>query len=163
MQKSPLHKTKHFFALVIKLSIVIGCGYFMYTKLTQNDQFSFSNFNSKLLLNNVFNFKNCVILFLFTFSNWLLETSKWHFLVSTITRVSLYQSIKQSLASLTVSLITPNRIGEYGAKALYFEKSHRKPIVGLNLIGNLYQLLATIFFGAFGLFYFIYKQNIEIN
>jgi hypothetical protein len=163
MQKSPSHKTKHFFALAIKLFIVIGCVYFIYLKLVKNEQFSVSDFLSKLTLNNVFSFKNCVVLFLFSFLNWLLEATKWNLLTSNITRVSFYQSIKQSLASLTVSLITPNRIGEYGAKALYFEKPYRKQIVGLNLIGNLHQLSATVFIGFLGICYFIHKQNIEIK
>jgi hypothetical protein len=163
MQKSPSHKTKHFLALAIKLFIVIGCAYFIYLKLAKNEQFSVFSFSSKPALNNVFSLKNCVFLLLFTLLNWLLEATKWHLLASNITKTSFYQSLKQSLASLTVSLITPNRIGEYGAKALYFEKPYRKQIVGLNLIGNLHQLSATVFFGAIGLFYFIHKQNIEIK
>lgn len=163
MQKSPLHKTKHFFALVIKLFIVIGCAYFIYLKLAQNEQLSFAVFLSETTQKNIFSFKNYSLLFLFTFSNWFLEITKWHLLANNVTRVSFYQSIKQSLSSLTVSLITPNRVGEYGAKAVYFKKPYRKQVVGLNLIGNLYQLLATVFFGLFGLLYFIYNQNIEIK
>jgi hypothetical protein len=48
--------------------------------------------------------------------------------------------------------MTPNKIGEYGAKALFFEKSIRKKMLTLNLIGNLYQLLATLIFGLFGMY-----------
>jgi len=55
------------------------------------------------------------------------EILKWQNLVSFYQKiVSFYQKITfksaliQSLSSLTASLITPNRIGEYGVKALYF-------------------------------------------
>jgi hypothetical protein len=59
--------------------------------------------------------------------------------------------MKQTLGSLTASIFTPNRIGEYGAKMLYFDKKDAKKIVLLNLIGNSTQMIVTIFFGVFGL------------
>ena len=116
MQKSLSHKTKHFLALVIKLFIVIGCGYFVFLKLAENDRLSFSDFTSKLTQNDLFSFKNCIILSVFTIFNWFLEITKWHLLTNKTVKTSFYQAATQSLASLTSSLITPNRIGEYGAK-----------------------------------------------
>lgn len=163
MQKSSLHKTKHFFALVIKLFIVIGCGYFIYLKLTKNEQLTFSVFISKLTQNNLLTIKNGLILIGFTFFNWFFEIKKWHLLTNQIKQTSFSEATIQSLTSLTSSLITPNRIGEYGAKALCFEKPYRKQIVGLNLIGNLYQLSATVFFGLISIFYFATQQNIKIQ
>jgi hypothetical protein len=163
MQKSLSHKTKHFLALVIKLFIVIGCGYFVFLKLTENNQLSFSDFTSKLTQNHLISFKICIILSGFTIFNWFLEITKWHLLINKTVKTSFYQAITQSLASLTSSLITPNRIGEYGAKALYFKKQFRKQIVGLNLIGNLYQMAATLFFGIIGVTYFALKQNVQIR
>tara|TARA_B100000780_G_scaffold138402_1_gene96801 strand:+ start:158 stop:505 length:348 start_codon:yes stop_codon:yes gene_type:complete len=66
---------------------------------------------------------------------------------------SWLEATKQSLASLTLSLITPNRIGEYGAKALYYTNDKRKQILLLNFAGNFYQLVITIVLGAIGLVY----------
>ena len=66
---------------------------------------------------------------------------------------SWLDATKQSLASLTLSLITPNRIGEYGAKALYYTNDKRKQILLLNFAGNFYQLIITIVLGAIGLVY----------
>ena len=43
-----------------------------------------------------------------------------------ILEINFFEAYEQCLASLTVSIITPNRIGEYGAKALFFEKENRK-------------------------------------
>ena len=163
MQKTSSHKTKHFFALVIKLFIVIGFGYFIYLKLAENEQLTFSVFYTNLIKNNVFSLKNVLLLLLFTFFNWFFEIYKWHLLVSQIQKISFYEAAIQSLASLTASLITPNRIGEYGAKALYFKKSFGKKIVTLNLIGNLSQLFTTIFFGIIGCLYLFFNFNIEFD
>ncbi|WP_245893527.1 hypothetical protein [Polaribacter butkevichii] len=149
--------------MIIKLSIVIGCGYFIYTKLIENEQLAFSVFYQNLIQNNIFTIKNSLFLLLFTFLNWYLEASKWHLLISFISNYSFKSALIQSLSSLTTSLITPNRIGEYGAKAMYFEKKYRKQILGLNLVGNFYQMLITLFFGIIGFSYFVFKHNITIN
>lgn len=104
-----------------------------------------------------FSFFNLFIVGIFTLLNWFLEILKWKLLVKPIRKISFKEALKQSLGSHTLSIITPNRIGEYGAKCLFFEKSDRKKIIFLNFIGNSYQLLATFIFGAIGLV-FIGKQ-----
>ncbi|WP_343328791.1 hypothetical protein [Polaribacter staleyi] len=149
--------------MIIKLSIVIGCGYFIYIKLIENEQLKFAVFYQNLTKNNIFTLKNSIFLLLFTFLNWTLEILKWKYLVGYVKNISFLEASKQSLASLTTSLITPNRIGEYGAKALYFEKKHRKQILGLNLVGNFYQMLITLFFGIIGFSYFVFKHSVTIN
>ena len=163
MINSISYKTKQFLSLVIKLSIVIGCCYFIHTKLVENEQMDFSIFYQNLIENKVFTLKNCLFLFFFSFFNWFLEITKWHLLISFIGNSSFKKAMVQSLASLTTSLITPNRIGEYGAKALYFEKPFRKKVIGLNLVGNFYQMLITVVFGVVGFSYFILNHKIEIE
>lgn len=157
------YKTKQFLSLVIKLSIVIGCCCFIYTKLVENEQMNFSVFYQNLIENEVFTLKNSLFLFFFSFFNWFLEITKWHLLISFIGNSSFKKAIVQSLASFTTSLITPNRIGEYGAKVLYFQKPFRKKVIGLNVVGNFYQMLMTLVFGIIGLSYFILIHKIEIQ
>ena len=60
------------------------------------------------------------------------------------------QALKQSLSSLTVSLITPNRIGEYGAKAMYYGRKDRPRVLLLNFLGNFSQMGTTVSFGLLG-------------
>ncbi len=163
MYNSLSYKSKQFFWLIIKLLIVIGCGYFIYIKLIENEELKFSVFYQNLIINDVFSTKNILFILIFTLLNWVLEIHKWKVLASFTKKNSLVSATIQSLASLTVSLITPNRIGEYGAKALYFEKKDRKQIVGLNLIGNFYQMFMTVFFGIIGFSYFVFNHKIELN
>ncbi|WP_235318298.1 flippase-like domain-containing protein [Polaribacter sp. Hel1_85] len=149
--------------MIIKLSIVIGCGYFIYTKLTENEQLNFTVFYQNLIKNKVFSPKNIAFLLIFSLFNWFFEILKWKSLVNFIKKISFSNAAIQSLASLTTSLITPNRIGEYGAKALYFEKKHRKQILGVNLVGNFYQMLMTLILGIIGFSYFVYQHQVEID
>jgi len=124
------------------------------------------NFNSVLWLEEIeskgyIGFSLILLLLFFTLTNWLFEISKWQSLVFFLTPISFFQAAKQSLASLTASLITPNRLGEYGAKALYFAKPQRPKIMILNFVGNFSQMLVTVIFGLLGLFmlkdHFSYK------
>lgn len=83
--------------------------------------------------------------------NWVIECLKWKNLVDSLRIISFFEAGKQSLASLTVSLMTPNRIGEYGAKAIFYSKKERSNILLFNFLGNSFQMLATILFGMLGL------------
>lgn len=93
------------------------------------------------------------LLLLLSALNWWLEARKWQALAASLKSISLVQAIRQSLASLTVSLLTPNRIGEYGAKALFFESHERKRVLLLNFIGNFTQMTMTLLFGILGAFF----------
>jgi hypothetical protein len=157
------YKTKQFFFLLLKLTIVVGAFYFIYLKLTQNNTLQFNAFCSFLSENEVFSLKNTLFLLILSSFNWFFEILKWQHLVKIIKPISFKDALEQSLGSLTASLITPNRIGEYGAKAIYYEKSLRSKIVLLNFLGNLSQMLITISFGLVGLVLFVNRYPMSIN
>jgi len=148
--------------MAIKLAIVFGAGYFIYEKLIHNDTLDFDYFLQLLHDNKIITATNIIILLTFSLLNWILEGLKWKVLVNEIREISASEAIKQTLSSLTTSIITPNRIGEYGAKAIYHPKTYRKKILGLNLIGNLTQLGATLIFGTIGLLYIIITYEIPV-
>ncbi|WP_046755068.1 lysylphosphatidylglycerol synthase domain-containing protein [Kordia jejudonensis] len=162
MRFTESHKSKQFFALVIKLAIVIGATYFIYDKLVHNEQLDFDMFRAQLKASNFMNISIILILLVATFCNWFLEILKWKTLVSHLKKISIWESTAHSLGGLTASLFTPNRVGEYGAKALYFKKAERKRIVGLNFLGNGAQLITTVVFGIFGFSFFVYQFHIEL-
>ncbi|WP_146035218.1 hypothetical protein [Formosa algae] len=85
--------------------------------------------------------------------NWFFEILKWKLLVQSVKSIPFKTAIEQTLGAHTASLFTPNRIGDYGAKALYFAWELRPKIVGLNGIGNLAQMLITTILGSIGLFF----------
>ena len=58
------YKTKQFFFVLIKLSIVVGAFYFIYQKLTTNENLDFDVFVRLLKEHHVFSTKNIIILYL---------------------------------------------------------------------------------------------------
>lgn len=157
-----LRKYRVSLILLLKLIIVFGAFYFMYQKIIANPLITFEQLKNQfsiLFLNNGW---LLILLLFFTDANWLIEIVKWKTLASVEKKITFFEAFEQCFASLTASIITPNRIGEYGAKALFFDSEKRKNIMALNLIGNLSQLAVTIFFGCIGVCYFLMNYTIEI-
>ncbi len=165
MYSSLQHKTKQFLFFLIKITIVIGAFYFIYNKIVHNEQVSFQNFIIQLESTVFNNYTTIFILLSFTLTNWFFEILKWKTLTSFVKKISFINALKQSLGSLTASLFTPNRIGEYGAKAIYYQKGNRRKIMLLNLLSNMMQMTTTVVFGCIGLIYFInhFEVDIEFN
>ena len=163
MYNNIFYKYKSAFIWTVKLLIIFAAFYFIYIRLHSNKLLSFTNFQNQISL--LFNKKiwYLLILLLFTDANWFLEIFKWQTLVSTVHKIHFFEAYRQSLASLTAGLITPNKIGEFGAKALFFSKEKRKKILALTLIGNASQLLITTFFGLGGMLYLITHYNASLT
>ncbi|WP_375235040.1 lysylphosphatidylglycerol synthase domain-containing protein [Winogradskyella sp.] len=163
MYRQLSYKSKQFFIAIIKLSIIVGASYYIYNKLLNNKNLNFYEFTSFLIKIDAFSTKNTVFLLLLTIFNWFFEILKWRILVSTIKKISFFEALEQSLGGLTASLITPNRIGDYGAKAIYFEKQYRKRIVFLNLMGNVSQMTITTILGIIGVVIFYSTYDLDLN
>ena len=142
------HKAKQFSLVLAKLLLVGGALYYLFQQLQQK---SISNFDGIVSNFSAFSLLGIILLSVF---NWLFEFLKWKNLVEVVERISLYTATKQVLAGVTAGLFTPNGIGEYAGKALYFPKNETKRILFLNVICNGIQLILTIMFGTLGLLYF---------
>ena len=145
------NSTKQFLIFIIKLAIVGGAFYFIYNQLANNDKLDWQQFI--VLFKKNWSFFGILFLLLLSFFNRYFEILKWQNLVSVIKKISVGTASKQVLGALTAGIFTPNGIGEYAGKALFFEKSQTKKIVFLNLICNGIQLVLSVFFGVLGLLY----------
>ena len=148
------HKAKQFGVFIIKLLIVIVAFYFIYNQLVHNDKLDWAKFLALVKeKQSVFGPEaSGLFLLSFSFANRFLEILKWQNLVSFIKPISIGAATKQVLGALTAGIFTPNGLGEYAGKALFFEKIKTKKIIFLNLLCNGIQLILTIAFGTIGLF-----------
>lgn len=150
-----LNKYKCAIILILKGLLVSVALFFIVYKVVFNQQISATTFIKQLfeiIGKKQFQF---FISILFSILNWYFEILKWQVLVSTQNKITFQEALSQTLASHTIGFTTPNKIGEYGAKAFFFEKMNRKKIMILNLIGNSAQLSVTVFFGLIGLFFLL--------
>ena len=145
------HKTKQYWFALAKVLVLAAAFYYIWTSLADNDKLDWKQF---LQTFRNWTWPSIALVLALSFANRFLEILKWQNLASTIHRVSVPEATKQVLSALTAGLFTPNGIGEYAAKTLFFEKSHAKKIVFLNLVCNGVQMVLSVLFGVFGLLYF---------
>ena len=152
------HKAKQFLVLLIKLLIVGGAFYFIYNQLAHNDKLDWQKF--MVLFRKNQSVAGIGFILLLSVLNRYFEILKWQNLAGVIHEISLGEATKQVLAALTAGIFTPNGVGEYAGKALYYPKTEAKKVVFLNLICNGIQMILTVIFGVFGLLYFNAKYEI---
>jgi uncharacterized membrane protein YbhN (UPF0104 family) len=95
-------------------------------------------------------------------ANWGLEARKWQLLLKPLERISFFVAFKSVLAGCSITLLTPNRVGEYGGRILYVSEENRLDAIPLTILGSMSQLFITLVMGIIGLVYFkIIGNNIQ--
>lgn len=141
------HKAKQYGWFALKVFILFLAFWFVYQRLAKQPFPIFKMLYSHLQWNRI----PSILLFICLATlNWSLEILKWQKVGTVVKKLSPREAMRQSLVSLTVSLATPNRIGEYGAKAYFFEAIERKKILLLTLFSNSAQMMVTVIFGTLG-------------
>jgi hypothetical protein len=76
--------------------------------------------------------------------NWMLETAKWRTLLMHNWQASWWTTFKAVLAGISVSLATPNRIGEYGGRALLAPANQTVNVIFTSIVGSFCQWLVFL-------------------
>ena len=162
MNEKQLNNLKQIGFLFIKLAIVFGAFYFIYRTLLFNEKLDLITLKKAFIENQILRPSTVFLLLLLSLLNWLIEVGKWKLLVSSIKKITYRLALEQTLGAHTAALFTPNKIGEFGAKALYFKSAFRKHILLLTFIGNGFQFLVTILFGLIGCGFLITYYHIPL-
>jgi len=88
--------------------------------------------------------------------NYGIEARKWQLLISPLEKFSLFKAFKSVMAGCSITMLTPNRIGEYGGRILFVQQNHRLRAISLTILGSISQLTVTIVMGTCGLLYLKY-------
>jgi len=153
MIKNP--KIRKTYNIIIRVSIILATYGFIYKQVILKN--NYSDFVSNI--EDSFQSTNFVLLFclgcILVFINWGIESFKWKYLIKKIEFLSFSKSVKAVLSGISVSIFTPNRIGEYFGRAFILERANRFEGVLITIIGSISQLLITIIFGSISLIFFI--------
>lgn len=82
------------------------------------------------------------------------EIYKWKLLASSAQRITYGVAAKSFLAGLALSILTPNRIGEYPGRILYLKKRNTPRLISVTFLGMFTQFLTLFIFGLIGLIYY---------
>lgn len=93
---------------------------------------------------------------LLMFLNWGLEAQKWKRLLQPLQKINFITALKSVFAGCSITMLTPNRIGEYGGRVLYVNEENRISAIPLTILGGISQLIVTLIMGTVGLLYLKY-------
>jgi hypothetical protein len=91
---------------------------------------------------------------LFGFFNWALEALKWKKIIQKYEPVSFSLATKAVFSGATLSIITPNHIGDFAGRVLHLQILDKIKGSLATVIGHTSQVLVTCIFGAYALWVF---------
>ena len=138
---------------IIKLLIVGFTFWFLYQKVFADESINETKRQFINLLERQ-NYFDLLFVFVLMFVNWSIDAIKWKFLISKIEKVSFWVSLKAVFLGITVSMFTPNRVGEFGGRVFCLKKADRIKAVLITIFGNVNQLVTTLIFGLLAIVFF---------
>ena len=91
--------------------------------------------------------------------NWILETRKWQILLPGAEGLPFRTMLKAIFGGITLSLFTPNRIGEYAGRVLFVPRHLQWKAVIATVVGSFSQNLVNLVLGFSALMAFIFSQH----
>src|ERR1041384_5710121 len=108
-------------SLLLKTAIVVVTLFYIYNKLALKNDFRQLLSLIHLRGFNIFLLSG-VLLMLF---NWLFEAIKWRLLINAQEHISIKKALKAILAGISISIFTPNRIGEFAGRIYYLDNADK--------------------------------------
>jgi hypothetical protein len=154
-------KTVFYWNLVLKSIFGLILIYFLYRQLILNNDLSLSwkHFVDHLEDRMTIFILACLALMPL---NWSLESKKWQLLVLPFEKISFYRSFKAILSGISIALLTPNRIGEYGGRMVMVEAKNNWKAVISTLISSYAQNIWNIGLGLLSAMILLHQRG-ELN
>ncbi|RAJ85964.1 lysylphosphatidylglycerol synthase-like protein [Chitinophaga dinghuensis] len=148
--------TKIILNYALGIILFVWLGYSIYTQVTHRDNLdeSFRQMRESLHQKGWTGIFLVVVLMFF---NWGFEARKWQMLVRPLEKISFIKAFSAILSGVSISINTPNRIGEYGGRVLYLQNHNKLKAIAATIVGSFSQLIVTVIFGLIGLIYYIHN------
>lgn len=145
MHRLPWRLINRIFQLGVTLLLLVV----LYLELSKRDQLPvlFARFLNQLGDSNLVWLFATFVLLPF---NWLMEAFKWRYFMQRYEVVSLGKAFAAVMVGVTFSLITPNRIGEFGGRLLFVQRVHQWKSISSNAVGGVAQYLVLLTGGVLG-------------
>lgn len=99
------------------------------------------------------------IVLMLMFFNWGIETVKWQLQLSPLEKPGFGLAFRSVLAGCSITMLTPNRIGEYAGRVMFVQEENRLKAIPLTILGSISQLTITMLAGTVGLIYLRYNST----
>ena len=127
----------------------------MYHKIINQKDLAHSLAQIKLSFTSVYFWSACLLVL----ANWGIEAIKWQIQLLPLEKISFIKAFKSVLAGCSITMITPNRVGEYGGRIFYVKEENRLDAIPLTILGSMSQLFVTLVIGASSLIVMLYFSD----
>lgn len=148
---------KHFYkgiSLFIKTMILAFSFWYIWKKITETDE--------SIGLDELMNVPltgGLLLASLLVFLNWGIEALKWKLLIRPLEPLPYMKCLYSILTGVTISIFSPNRIGEFAGRIFFLEKADKVKATIASMLGSMIQLAVTIVAGL--LAYFILQRKYD--
>ncbi|MBL4708328.1 MAG: flippase-like domain-containing protein [Flavobacteriales bacterium] len=157
MEKTKLYKIGN--TLLSILIAILAICYLIYVLNNKVAELNFSAIKTSLYSNFLF---GLLVLSLMPL-NWFFEVVKWKLMINRLQQITVWQAVKSISFGISLALITPNKIGDFGGRLLYIAKEKRWQALYYDSFLSLTQLLVTISLGIIGGSYYVQMKNMWSN
>lgn len=148
-------KVKKSLNIGLRIVVALLAFWFIYRQVFLSGDFTdFSQGFSDKLTSPGFRLMIALVLILMPI-NWGIEAIKWQLLINHVEPVSYFNAFRSVLTGISMSLFTPNRIGEFFGRVFTLKLIDPLKGVLLTIVGSISQLMATFLFGLVSLLFFI--------
>jgi hypothetical protein len=147
-------KVRKSFWILVKAMVFIAIIYIFYLQLKG---FDFKTYSKSLKYDYVL----ITLAILLMPLNWLMEFFKWKVIVQSITQVKSSKLTHSMLSGISTGMVTPNRIGNFIGRMVYFPSRYRWVLSLGTLYANAAQFMASII--PLLLLFFIIPSNREFD
>ncbi len=148
-------KVKKYFNIGLRFLFAMLAFWFIYEQVFRSGDYS--NFRHEIadrLQNADFRLLSFWAIILMPL-NWGIEAYKWQLLISYVEDVSYLSAFRSVLTGISMSLFTPNRVGEFLGRVFTLKLCDPLKGVLLTIAGSISQLMATLMFGLGSSLFFI--------
>jgi uncharacterized membrane protein YbhN (UPF0104 family) len=140
---------------VIGIILFVWVSYIIYGQLHNNTNLKSACYNMLLQHWTLRRLVLFVIVLLLMLVNWSIEALKWQLLIKHLQAISFLRSLRSIFTGISVSLLTPNRVGEYGGRIIYLNDGVKGSAITANIVGSFAQFIAAAIFGIVGCGYYL--------
>ena len=161
MQSTKKNKLYRYLGMFLKAVMLLLTFWFIYDRIfSTKDLLEISEYFERHLNHGGKIWMLILAVFLMAL-NWGIETYKWRYLILKIENISFFRSVKAILSGVTVSVFTPNRIGEYAGRVVYINKGDRIKAALITVISSFGQLTVTLLVGALAFLFYLQAYHSE--
>ncbi len=148
----------------LKLGLGLLCLFYLYQELFIKNKFNLLWSQFLILSWDISKIILLFSVFFLVLVNWGIETGKWKFLIDSIQKVTWLEAFFAVISGITLSIFTPNRLGDFAARIFYLKRANRTKGLLISLVGSISQLSITLILGGFCLcIYIIRYENLSVS